>query len=210
MAGCDHSDLKFDGASKAYKQVLWIVIVINATMFVVEMTAGLAAQSMALRADALDFLGDSVTYLITLLVIGHPQVWRSRAALAKGVSLGAMGVWVLLSTVYRVFVLGHPDEFVMGSIGMLAFAANLASVFLLIKYREGDANIRSVWLCSRNDAIGNIAVVIAAFAVAGTGTAWPDLIVAAILASLFLYSAFKITSHALEELRHERAHADLQ
>jgi Co/Zn/Cd efflux system component len=201
MTGCAHENLTFEGASTEYRRILWIVIAINASMFLVEMSAGLAAHSMALRADALDFLGDSATYLLTLMVIGRPQVWRSRAALFKGLSLAVLGLWILISTLYRVFVLQVPNEFVMGSIGILAFAANLICVLLLLKYREGDANIRSVWICSRNDAIGNVAVVIAAFGVAGTGTAWPDLIVASILASLFLYSSSQILSQAMRELR---------
>jgi Co/Zn/Cd efflux system component len=201
MAGCQHENLTFEGASAGYRRILWVVIAINAAMFLVEMSAGLAAHSMALRADALDFLGDSATYLLTLMVIGRPQVWRSRAALFKGLSLAVLGLWILISTLYRLFVLQVPNEFVMGSIGILAFGANLVCVLLLLKYREGDANVRSVWICSRNDAIGNIAVVIAAFGVAGTGTAWPDLIVATILASLFLYSSSQILRQATKELR---------
>jgi len=201
MAGCGCDDVVFDGLSKRYRRVLWLVIAINAVMFVIEMSAGLAAGSMALRADALDFFGDSVTYFITLMVIGQPLIWRSRAALLKGGSLGAMGIWILGSTIYRVFVLELPHEFVMGSIGLLALAANLVSVLLLLRYRDGDANIRSVWLCSRNDAIGNVAVVIAAVAVGATATAWPDLLVAGIMASLFLYSSSQIIRHALSEMR---------
>jgi len=201
MAGCGCDDVVFDGLSNRYRRVLWLVIAINAAMFVIEMSAGLAAGSMALRADALDFFGDSVTYFITLMVIGQPLIWRSRAALLKGGSLGAMGIWILGSTIYRVFVLELPDEFVMGSIGLLALAANLVSVLLLLRYRDGDANIRSVWLCSRNDAIGNVAVVIAAVAVGATATAWPDLLVAGIMASLFLYSSSQIIRHALSEMR---------
>lgn len=202
MSGCGcGNDVKFDGLSAAYKRALWAVIVINATMFVVEMTAGTVAGSQALKADALDFLGDTATYTITLLVIGMPLVWRARAALFKGLSLGAMGLWVLGSTAYHVLVLGVPQAEVMGAIGFLAFIANLVSVLLLLKYRDGDANVRSVWLCSRNDAIGNLAVIVAASGVWATRTAWPDLIVASILASLFLWSSVMIVRQALAELR---------
>jgi Co/Zn/Cd efflux system component len=201
MAGCGCDDVVFDGLSRGYRRVLWLVIAINAVMFVVELSAGLASGSMALRADALDFFGDSVTYFITLMVIGQPLIWRSRAALLKGLSLAAMGIWILSSTVYRVFILEVPNEFVMGSVGFLALLANVASVLLLMRYRDGDANIRSVWLCSRNDAIGNIAVVGAALAVGATASAWPDLMVAAIMASLFLYSSSQIIRHALSEMR---------
>jgi Co/Zn/Cd efflux system component len=201
MSGCGCGDgAKFDGLSTAYKHALWAVIAINATMFLVEMGAGMLSGSQALKADALDFLGDAATYGISLFVIGMPLVWRSRAALLKGLSLGAMGLWVLGSTAHQLLVLGLPRAEVMGAIGFLALAANLTSVLLLLRYRDGDANVRSVWLCSRNDAIGNVAVVLAAGGVWATTTAWPDLIVAAIMASLFLYSAIGIVRQALGEL----------
>ena len=202
LSGCGCGDeIKFDGASAAYKRVLWAVIAINAMMFVVEMAAGTLAGSQALKADALDFLGDTATYTITLLVIGRPVVWRARAALIKGLSLGAMGLWVLGFTMYHVLIPGVPQAEIMGTIGFLALAANMASVLLLLKYRNGDANVRSVWLCSRNDAIGNLAVVAAASGVWATKTAWPDLIVAGIMASLFLWSSVQIVRQALGELR---------
>ena len=202
MAGCGcDDDTKFDGLSAAYRRALWAVIAINASMFLIEMGAGLFAGSQALKADALDFLGDTATYIITLAVIGMPLVWRARAALLKGLSLGLMGLWVLGSTVYHSLVLGMPQAEVMGMIGLLALAANLTSVLLLLKYRDGDANIRSVWLCSRNDAIGNLAVILAASGVWATGTAWPDLMVAGIMASLFLWSSAQIIRQAAGELR---------
>ena len=201
MSGSCCSDVSFDGTSAAYKRVLWIVIAINATMFVVELAAGLASRSMALRADALDFLGDSVTYALSLYVIGKSAHLRASAALFKGISLAMMGTWVLTMTLYRTFYLGVPDEMIMGSVGVLAFAANVASALLLLKFRNGDANVRSVWLCSRNDAIGNIAVVLAAGCVMWTGSGWPDVIVAAIMAGLFLWSATQIIRQSLAELR---------
>jgi Co/Zn/Cd efflux system component len=202
--GCD-DDVKFDGVSTVYKQVLWAVIAINATMFVVEMVAGHLAGSQALKADALDFLGDTATYAISLFVIGLPMIWRTRAAFLKGFSLGLMGLWVLGSTAYHVLVLGVPQAEVMGMVGFLALAANLTSVLLLLKYRDGDANVRSVWLCSRNDAIGNLAVIVAASGVWATGTAWPDLIVAGVMASLFLWSSIQIIRQARHELAHAKA-----
>ncbi|WP_282048230.1 cation transporter [Sulfitobacter mediterraneus] len=205
MAGCCGNDAKFDGVSDDYKRRLWIVIAINAVMFLVEMTAGQIAQSQALKADALDFLGDALTYGISLAVIGASIRARTNAALAKGISLFLMGAWVLGSTVYRVFYVGVPEAEIMGIIGAMALAANLASVFLLVSYKDGDANVRSVWLCSRNDAIGNVAVMIAALGVWGTASGWPDLIVAAIMASLFLSSSFQIIRQALEERRIEMA-----
>ena len=191
--------IDFDGTDPAYRRRLWAVIAINATMFIVEIVAGQVSGSQALMADALDFLGDTLTYGISLLVIGASLRVRSTAALAKGVSLLPMGLFVLGSTLWRVFVLGVPEAPIMGTVGLMALAANVASVVLLMSYKDGDANVRSVWLCSRNDAVGNVAVLIAAAAVWGTATAWPDLIVAAIMASLFLTSAFQIVVQALAE-----------
>lgn len=206
MAGCCGHDAKFEGVSEDYKRRLWIVIAINATMFVVEMTAGQLAGSQALQADALDFLGDSLTYGISLAVIGASIRVRTNAALAKAASLLLMGLWVFGSTVYRVFYVGVPEAEIMGAIGLLALVANLASVMLLVRYKDGDANVRSVWLCSRNDAIGNVAVMIAALGVWGTATGWPDLIVAGIMATLFLTSATQIFRQALAERRESAEH----
>lgn len=197
-ASCGHS-AKFDGMSAAYKRRLWAVIAINAAMFAVEMVAGHAARSQALQADALDFFADALTYGISLAVIGAPLATRSVAALAKGFSLLLMGVWVFGSTVFAVFVAGTPEAPVMGAIGFLALLANLASVLLLVSYKDGDANIRSVWLCSRNDAIGNVAVMLAAMGVWGTQTGWPDVIVAGIMAGLFLTSSMQILRQAWSE-----------
>lgn len=199
-SGCNHQLTGFDGVSASYKRALWLVIAINAAMFAIEMTAGLLAGSQALRADALDFLADSATYAISLWVIGRPLVWRARAALLKGASLAALGLWVLASTGYQVMVQGVPQAHVMGAIGVLALIANLASVLLLVKFRDGDANVRSVWLCSRNDALGNIAVILASLGVWATASAWPDLIVAGAMASLFLWSSVQIIGQARREL----------
>jgi len=201
MAGCCGHEAKFEGLSADYKRRLWLVIALNATMFFVEMTAGHLAKSQALQADALDFLGDSLTYGISLAVIGASIQVRTNAALAKGISLLLMGLWVFGSTVYRVFYVGVPEAQIMGVIGFLALLTNLASVLLLVRYKDGDANVRSVWLCSRNDAIGNVAVMLAALAVWGTSSGWPDLVVAMIMAGLFLSSAFQIMRQALAERR---------
>jgi cation diffusion facilitator family transporter len=200
-ADCCHSHTTFEGLSADYKRRLWIVIVINAGMFLVEMGAGAFSGSQALQADALDFLGDATTYGISLAVIGASLQARSRAAMLKAASLTLMGLWVFGSTAYHTLVLGVPRAEVMGVVGVMALAANLASVFILIRYKDGDANVRSVWLCSRNDAIGNVAVMIAALGVWGTATRWPDLIVAAIMAGLFLYSSATILRQAFAELR---------
>ncbi|WP_142850294.1 cation transporter [Telmatospirillum sp. J64-1] len=203
-AACCSGHANFDGMSKAYKRVLWGVLAINAVMFVVEMVAGVAAGSQALQADALDFLGDSVTYGISLAVIGMSLRVRATAALLKGISLSLMGAWILGSTIYRVFVTGIPSAEIMGLIGFLALAANLVSVLLLMKWKDGDANVRSVWLCSRNDAIGNVAVLLAASGVWASGTAWPDLIVASLMAGLFLWSSVQIIRQARQELSSAR------
>ena len=206
MAGCCGSEAKFDGLSPDYKRRLWLVIAQNATMFVGEMIAGHLAKSQALQADALDFLGDSLTYGISLAVIGASIQVRTNAALAKGVSLLLMGLWVFGSTVYRIFYVGVPEAQIMGGIGFLALLTNLASVLLLVRYKNGDANVRSVWLCSRNDAIGNVAVIFAALGVWGTSSGWPDLVVAMIMAGLFLSSSFQIMRQALAERSERVAH----
>jgi Co/Zn/Cd efflux system component len=191
----------FDGMDPRYKRVLWIVIGINGAMFLTEMVAGQLAGSQALKADALDFLGDTVTYGLSLAVIGASLRTRATAALFKGLSLSLMALLVLGSTVYQTLILGVPSAEVMGGVGFLALAANLASVALLLPYKDGDANVRSVWLCSRNDAIGNTAVMLAALGVWGTATAWPDLIVAAMMAGLFLSSSVQILRRAWREHR---------
>lgn len=197
MPGHDHDHAPaYSGDDPVYRRALWAVIAINSIMFIVELGAGITAKSMALQADALDFLGDSVTYALSLFVLAKPPMWRANAALFKGLSLAVLGIWVLGATIWRVFVTGVPEAFIMGSVGLLALAANITSVLILMKFRSGDANVESVWLCSRNDAIGNVAVVLAASGVFATGTAWPDLAVAAIMASLFLSSAFKIIRQA--------------
>ncbi len=199
MPGCCGSNTTFDGLSVPYKRRLWAIIAINATMFMIEMTAGHLSRSQALQADALDFFGDAVTYGISLAVIGSSLRIRASAAFVKGLTLLAMGIWVFAYTGYKVFAVGTPQAEVMGAIGFLALAANLVCVALLVPYRDGDANVRSVWLCSRNDAIGNVAVMVAALGVWGTATGWPDLLVAGIMAALFLNSAAQVLRQAWAE-----------
>jgi len=202
MSGCSSCHPPtFDGTSLAYRRALWAVIAINAVMFVVEILTGALVGSQALKADALDFLGDALTYSISLWAISKSLSTRAYAAIFKGISLAAMGLWVMGSTFYEAFVLTVPKASVMGLVGFLALCANVVSVLLLMKYRDGDANVRSVWLCSRNDAIGNVAVMLAAGAVYFTTSAWPDLIVATAMAGLFLWSSIQIVRQALGELR---------
>ena len=199
-ASCGHQ-VSFDGTSSGYRRALWAVIALNATMFGVEITAGAVAGSQALRADALDFLADALTYGASLWVIGRPLATRARVAMAKGISLLLMGLWVFGSTLWLLLGPGLPRAEVMGIVGALALTANLASVLILLRYRDGDANVRSVWLCSRNDAVGNVAVMGAALLVGITATPWPDLAVAAAMSGLFLSSAWQILTRARAELR---------
>ncbi len=199
--GCHGGVPRFDGLDPRYKRVLWTVIGINGAMFLTEMIAGQVAGSQALKADALDFLGDTVTYGLSLAVIGASLRTRATAALFKGLSLSLMAFWVLGSTIYHTIILGLPSAELMGGIAVLALAANLESVLILMRYKDGDANVRSVWLCSRNDAIGNVAVMIAAAGVRGTGTAWPDLVVAALMAGVFVTSSVQILRQFWAEYR---------
>ncbi|MEX2451416.1 MAG: cation transporter [Rhodospirillales bacterium] len=185
----------------AYRRVLWLVIAINAGMFAVEMTAGLMAQSVALQADAIDFLGDSLTYFITLLVLGMALKWRASAAIFKGATMGLFGLWVIGNAVYNALIATVPEAVVMGSVGIAALIANVVSAVVLFKYREGDANMRSVWLCTRNDVLGNVAVIGAGIAVGVTATGWPDYAVAAIMAFLQLSACYQILKRAIGELK---------
>jgi Co/Zn/Cd efflux system component len=184
-----------------WRMALWIALGVNAGMFAVEMAAGAAADSRALQADALDFLGDAANYAISLLVAGMALAWRARAALAKGLTLIGLGGWVMITAVLAALGGAAPEPELMGIIGALALAANTGVAIMLFRFRTGDANMRSVWICSRNDAIGNIAVIAAALGVFGTGTAWPDLIVAAILALLGISGGIQIVRQARLELR---------
>lgn len=201
-------DCQFDGASPAFKRALWAVIAINGLMFVVEMTAGQLGHSVALQADALDFFGDTFTYALSLFVIGMSVRKRASAAFFKGVTLLLMGGFILGTAVHRVFFVAAPEPFIMSSVGLLALAANVASVLILLRFRDGDSNVRSVWLCSRNDAIGNVAVVGAGVLVALTGSRWPDLGVAMVMAGLFTWSSVQILRQSTRELRAHSAPAE--
>jgi Co/Zn/Cd efflux system component len=184
-----------------YRRVLWLVLAINAAMFAVEIGAGVAAGSASLQADALDFLGDAGNYAISLLVVGMALRYRAAAALAKGATMGALGLWVLGVCVWHAWHGTLPQAFTMGAVGLAALVANAASFTLLWAHRGGDSNMRSAWVCTRNDVLGNLAVLLAALGVFGTSTGWPDVIVAAIMASLGLQGAWTVIRHALGELR---------
>ena len=185
----------------AYKRALWIVVLLNVGYGLIEIAGGFWAGSEALKADALDFLGDGLITFLGLLAVGWTLAWRARSALIQGLFLAALGLSVLATTIFRVFVLNAPEAGLMGIFGAVALAVNVAAAFVLLPHRNGDANMRAVWLFSRNDAIGNLAVVIAAGFVAWTGTPWPDLAVAAIVAGLFLQSAWSIIRDARDDLR---------
>jgi len=187
--------------NQGYRRVLWAVLAINAVMFLVEIGAGFAARSASLQADALDFLGDSANYAISLFVVGLALRYRAMAALLKGGTMGAFGLWVIGTIVWHAVHGTLPNAFTMGTVGLAALVANAASFGLLWAYRTGDANMRSAWVCTRNDVLGNIAVLLAAVGVFGTGTGWPDVIVAAIMAALALQGAAVVARQAAEELR---------
>lgn len=189
------------GNAAKYRRVLWAVLAINAVMFAVEVGAGLAAGSASLQADALDFLGDAANYAISLFVVGMALRYRASAALAKGATMGAFGLWVIGTVVWHAVHGTLPSAFTMGAVGFAALAANAASFGLLWAYRDGDANMRSAWICTRNDVVGNLAVLLAALGVFGTGTGWPDSIVAAIMAALAIQGAATVARQALDELR---------
>jgi Co/Zn/Cd efflux system component len=200
---CDHGHGN-GTASPTYRRILWIALAVNFAMFAVEIGAGLAAQSVSLLADSLDFLGDAANYGIALFVLGMALQWRARAALLKAASMGLFGVWVAGSTIQHALAGTVPEAPVMGMVGALALAANLGVAVLLYRWRDGDSNMRSVWICTRNDAIGNLAVLAAAAGVFGSGAGWPDYLVAAIMSGLALTGAFQVTRQALAELAQTR------
>jgi Co/Zn/Cd efflux system component len=200
--GHDHG-----AASPVYRRILWIALAVNLAMFVVEIGAGLAAQSVSLLADSLDFLGDAGNYGISLFVLGMALQWRARASLIKAGSMGLFGLWVAGTTIQHALAGTVPEAPVMGMVGALALAANLGVAVLLYRWRDGDSNMRSVWICTRNDAIGNLAVLAAAAGVLGSGVGWPDYLVAAIMSGLALMGAVQVTRQALGELAHTRSAA---
>lgn len=188
-----------------YRRVLWVALAVNAAMFLVEVGAGMASGSLSLLADAIDFAGDALNYGVSLAVLSAALAWRARAALLKAASMVGFGVLVLGQAVWSLWHGRVPDAPTMGVVAVLALLANVGVAWLLYAFREGDANMRSVWLCSRNDAIGNLAVMAAALGVAGTGRAWPDLAVAGLMAGLALHGGWQVMRQARAELRNEAA-----
>jgi len=197
---CCHPAAPAATQSPRYRRVLWIALWVNAAMFGIEIASGLRANSVSLLADAVDFFGDAANYGLALAVLGMALRWRARAALLKGLTMAAFGVFVLGRAAYGATTGTLPEATTMGAIGVLALLANVAVAVMLYAWRDGDANMRSVWLCTRNDAIGNVAVMAAALGVFGTGTVWPDVAVAAMLALLGLSSGRTVIRQARAEL----------
>lgn len=186
--------------SPAYKRALWIVVVLNAGYGVIEIVGGFLAGSQSVKADALDFIGDGVISFLGLIAVGWGLAARAKAALLQGIFLGILGAGVLVATAYRVVVQHEPEAQLMGILALVGLVVNVMAALVLLPHRHGDANVRAVWLFSRNDAIGNVAVVIAALLVAWTQTPWPDLVVAVVIAALFLQSSFAIIRDARNDL----------
>lgn len=200
MNSCCNSSCAPPQPSPKFRRVLWIALVVNASMFVVELAAGHRAQSASLLADAVDFFGDAANYAVSLFALTLGAVWRSRTALLKGITMAGYGLLVLVRVVWGSLEGGVPHATTMGFVGLMALIANVVVAVLLFAYREGDANMRSVWLCSRNDAIGNIAVMCAALAVTLTSSQWPDLAVALVMAILAMTAGRSVIRQALGEL----------
>ncbi len=204
MPGCTDCTTDVDAPSSSdpiFRRVLWIALLANFAMFVVEVIASEYGDSLSLQADALDFFGDSANYAISLFVVGMALSVRAKASLFKGASMAVFGTWVVGSAVYRVFTDSAPDPTTMSAIALLALVVNVAVAALLYRFRDGDSNRQSIWLCSRNDAIGNLAVMLAAAGVLASGSRWPDLIVAAIIAALNISAALRVVQLARAELR---------
>ena len=188
-----------------FRKALWIALWVNLAMFVVEGVASLSSGSVSLMADAIDFFGDSANYTLSLTVLSMGMLWRGRAAMVKGITMTAFGLVVWARAVWVVQAGITPEPLTMGAVGLLALAANVSVAAMLFKFREGDSDMRSVWLCSRNDAISNIAVMVAALGVFGIGTAWPDLIVAAIMGTLAITAGISVMRHARSDIAQARA-----
>ncbi len=189
-----------------YRRVLWIALIVNAAMFFVEIAGSYGSASLALLADAIDFGGDALNYGVSLAVLSYALAWRARAAVLKAFCMIGFGLFVLGSALFAVWSGTVPNAAVMGGVAVVALISNVAVAWMLYAYREGDANMRSVWLCSRNDAIGNVAVMFAALWVFGTGSAWPDLTVASLMAALAIHSGWSVLRQARGELQSEDDH----
>jgi cation diffusion facilitator family transporter len=188
-----------------YRRVLWLALVLNASMFAVEFGASWLSGSVSLLADSIDFFGDAGSYAISLAVLGMSLATRARAALFKAACMAAFGVFVLAKALWSLQSNIPPEAITMGAVGVAALAVNAGVALMLYRFRAGDANMRSVWICSRNDALGNLAVMLAALGVAGTGAAWPDLLVAGVMGMLALSGAWTVLRQARAEIRESTA-----
>ena len=200
---CSHEPVAPKPNSK-FRTALWIALVINLAMFFVELIGGAYAHSSALWADSLDFFGDALNYGISLAVLGASLYWRATVALVKGATMAVFGLVVIGKTAYAYTQGIPPEAITMGAIGVLALIANVIAAVVLYAFRDGDSNMQSVWLCSRNDAIGNVAVILAAVGVFGTSSLIPDLLVALVMATLGLTAGYQVIQKAMQERRENR------
>jgi Co/Zn/Cd efflux system component len=198
---CNDTACSTPAIDPRYRKALWVALVLNAAMFLVELGASWTSGSVSLLADAIDFFGDAGNYALSLAVLGLGLVTRARAALFKAACMGGFGVFVLGKALWQLHTQTVPEPLTMGAVGFVALAVNAGVALMLYRFRTGDANMRSVWICSRNDALGNVAVMLAALGVLGTGTAWPDLAVAATMGALALSGAWTVARQARRELR---------
>lgn len=203
---CSHDCSSTPMVDPLYRKVLWAALVLNAVMFVVELGASWTSGSVSLLADSIDFFGDAGNYALSLAVLGMGMATRSKAALFKAACMGAFGMFVFGKALWNLRSGAPPEPATMGAVGFAAFAVNGGVALMLYRFRTGDSNMRSVWICSRNDALGNVAVMLAALGVLGTGSAWPDLMVASVMGVLALSGALTVLRQARQELREVVAH----
>jgi len=204
---CAQSGCSSAPSDPRFRKALWVALFLNALMFFVELGASWASGSVSLMADSVDFFGDAANYALSLAVLAMAASVRSRAAVFKAATMGAFGLFVLGKALYNLQAGVTPEPITMGAVGLAALAVNAGVALMLFRFRSGDANMRSVWICSRNDAIGNVAVMLAAVGVFGTGSAWPDLAVAGVMGFLAIAGARTVLNHARQELRRPAAHA---
>ncbi|MEH6563178.1 MAG: cation diffusion facilitator family transporter [Marinobacter sp.] len=203
---CSCSGPELKSPAPGFRRALWIALWVNLAMFFVEGVASLQSGSVSLMADAIDFFGDSANYILSLSVLTMGMLWRGRAAMVKGITMAAFGTVVWVRALWVMQQGTTPEPFTMGTVGLLALIANVCVAFILFRFRDGDSDMRSVWLCSRNDAISNLAVMAAALGVFGTASAWPDLVVAAIMGTLAITAGVSVMRHARADIAEAGRH----
>lgn len=199
--GAHCCEIKEEKFSQKFKKVLWLALIINLTMFFLELAFSFSADSVSLVADSIDFLGDSANYGVSLFVLGSVVATRAKASLLKAATMAAFGIWVIGTVIFNAISNSNPEPQTMGVLGFIAMIANLVVAIMLYSFRDGDSNMKSVWLCTRNDVIGNIAVLMAASGVFLTTTRWPDLIVAFGMGALSLHSSVEVIKATRLELK---------